>query len=273
MSEPRPPGVRVALPPGVALAPFTRGGMALPPPPLRSVSGNRLTRAGQVALAAGGVCVLAAVPIGGWYHCDAVRVTFSMQQYDDSRYGQELAGDMSGYSLAVWSYLRLESGFAVPLLVAVLATAAVALLVAGGRTRVGATLVLLGAVASLGWLALDIRAMPDILAALATKMPSGSYPTSIRPLGLGPGRAMLLALFGLLLQLNGGLLVATDGFRLVSRWRRSGQPGQGQTEGQQTPVGQFEASGATEHRIQGAAPFTQQGAHERQGQWHTQPRQ
>ncbi len=229
-NAPRPPGADIPapvsatsvppVPPGIALAPFAPGETALPPPPSRRAgSENRPLRAGQIALVTGAVCVLAAVCVGGWYHCDAVRVTFTTRTYDDSRYGQELAADFNGYSLAAWSYLQIGSGFAVPLTVAVLVTAAAALFVAGGKGRVGATLVLLGAVASLGWLALDIRAMPEIVAALATKTPSGSYPTSIRPLGLGPGPAMLLALFGLLLQLNGGLLVATDGLRLLSRWR------------------------------------------------------
>lgn len=242
----------------------------LPPPPRDITSGgNRRARVGQVALALGAACVIGAVCVAGWYHCDEVHVTFATRQFDDSRYGQELAGDINSYSLAVWAFLRLDGGFPAPLLAAMLATATIALLSAGARWRTGAMLVVLGVVASLGWLTLDLRAMPETVAALATKTPSGSFPTSIRALGMGPGPAMLVALFGLLLQMNGAVLVVIGGRRL----RLLRRPTEGKAESQQAAVDEFEAGGADERGVQRAAPLPQYQAQQGYDQRQAEPRQ
>ena len=137
----------------------------------------------------------------------------------------------------------------------------------GTQSRFVAVLVALTALASVGWLVLDLRALPRTITEIATAIPSGAFPSSIRPLGVGPGPMMMLALAGLFLILDGGLLVGV-GLPRTSRTAAEHQP-----EREQHPIDEFEAGGATEHRIQGSSALPQNPTHQWNGEWQTQPRQ
>lgn len=241
--------------------------VSLPPPPRRTrLSGMaRLVRIGRWSLALGAVLLIVAVFVPGWMHCGAVRVTLNARQFDDSYFGEAVTTRVNSYSLAVLAFLRM--GFAQPMLITAMVTVTLALLVAGARSRLLAIVVALGALTSLVWLVLDLRALPRTITAIATAIPSGAFPSSIRPLGVGPGPMMLLALAGLLLILDGSLLVGV-GLPRALRATTEHQP-----EREQYAVDEFEAGRATEHGIQGAAPLPQHPTHQWNGEWQTQPRQ
>jgi len=255
--------------PTVVMAPFEPQAavVPLPPPPrhVRLVGGARLVLIGRLALALGAALLMTAVFITGWHHCRAVRVTFATGQFDDSYYGAQLVSKVNGYSLAVWAFV--DEGFAIPLLVAAMVTAALALLTVGAQSRVGGVLVVLGALVTGCFLALNLRMLPRTVADLAMRTPSGSFPSDIHPLGLGPGPMTLLALVGLILLLNGGLLVWVGVPRALPRATDN------QAEREQYPVHEFEAGRSGEHGVQGAPLLPQHAAQQWDGEWQAQPRQ
>jgi len=242
----------------------------LPPPPrrIRFGGGARLVLIGRLALALGAVLLLAAVFITGWHHCRAVRVTFATGQFDDSYYGDQLVSKVNGYSLAVWAFVN--EGFAIPLLIAAMVTATLALLTAGAvgaRLRGGGVLVVLSALVTGACLALNLHMLPRTVADLAVRAPSGAFPSDIQPLGLGPGPMALLALVGLILLLDGGLFVWVGVPHSLPR-ATDHQP-----EREQGTVYEFEAGRSGEHGVQGASPLPQHAAQQWDGQWQAQPRQ
>ena len=225
----------------------------------------RLVRIGRWSLALGAVLLIVAVFVPGWMHCGGVRVTLNARQFDDSYFGEAVTTRVNSYSLAVLAFLRM--GFAQPMLIAAMVTVTLALLVAGVQSRLVALVVALGALVSLVWLVLDLRVLLRTITAIATAIPSGAFPSSIRPFGVGPGPMMLLALAGLLLILDGSLLIGV-GLPHASRAMTERKP-----EREQYTVDEFEAGRTAEHGVQGAAPLSQHPTHQWNSERQTQPRQ
>lgn len=267
MAASRPPGTPLSP---VELAPFSprrRESLSLPPPPgalpVRAIMPHAAL-VGQILAAVGAALVLGSVFAAGWDHLSGITITNDSGQMNDSYTGDVLTVRTNHYSLAVWAYLRY--GFAIPVLVAAVGTAAISLVGVGMRRRIFPALTLLGVLAMSGCIALDLYRLPKTLLGIASNAPVEA--TALHLHGVRPGPMMLIALAGLFLQVNGALLTlrALRRARLLSATER-------QTERQQQPVGQFQPGSPGEYAIQHAAPLPQHPPHQRQSEWQGEPRQ